>query len=1072
MQENKKEENVEELNIDDSNVEELNYGSSEDEILDYDDESNINNDGNYPEQQPQVYDSNNSSLFNNFTSNNSKLFPSLKDLKQGTNVKMNDRFGSGKLDDKKGSDLNNKNVSKNDNKNNVNSNNSNLNNKNKGNDKDKKNKENKNRNNNLNNKKKNFTDKIKFKKRNNKLSKSSKSDDITSKKSSMGNRISNKIKSTTNKVKKTASKQSKKIAMKAGKALIAFLKSPVGIISLIVIAVILLLVILISVFSSRMPLIGGEVGDTSNYNGYSKADQKTIDNVNSIAQRYPNGDPSLAMVATIYAYTEEIQDGNVYALRKNKGQSAEANTEESEEYRELLDGDITQDDPYLELFRDTDFLDKFEELLEKTQDGEEEFKRYLKEDYFEDDEGYKLMFDGLEENTDDADEEELKNELADAIIDDLYDSKSDFEGYFFDICSTSYNLQSLGQTTLTDDDIMNIIRGNVSIDVHVGEAGCTTGNTECGESGVYPFDRYVQGVVYEEIADVTDIEKIKAQMVAVKVFTLNRATIFGDEENGYDLYIIWGQAAQDFCDIYDGCEDAAHGDSDLGHGTNRAPASTEMQRLYQQSWEETKGVYIIEDEGIEDEGIEDEGEGQSSSKLASVHYMNGCPSNWVCLEQANLLDNTYDGEIYQDILSAEFEMDSNGLDWFIGDGGYFSSYGVTASEDCSNVSSGNSCGIDTSNFKFYYQTDYPDVAFCGLNSVSGCRNDGGQNTICTSGCGVTAYAMLVANLSDDTSFSPIEANNEATATSTCDSEGSRGTLFTSTLVNYHEGFTATRLTYDNTGVEKALDTIRAGGMVVANVQENSPFTDGGHWIIIRAIDEDGKVLVADPNSSDRSTNESYDLSDLVEQKWLTEDDGTIHEWYAIMGPKSSENVCSVTSNNGIFDIIDSSPYGKNISVGNMNDIYGEYNSRAQCVGYVKGRGAEILSTANLSKLGITTEEANRLAKIVNKTAAGGAAINYCDSGLKNYFNISTDYTKPKAGSLVVWGGGEFGHVAVVEDVNGSKVTISEGNWTDDSNLSSLITGSGKWERGVADLSYIKNRGNHGFKCYIYLLDPK
>ena len=42
------------------------------------------------------------------------------------------------------------------------------------------------------------------------------------------------------------------------------------------------------------------------------------------------------------------------------------------------------------------------------------------------------------------------------------------------------------------------------------------------------------------------------------------------------------------------------------------------------------------------------------------------------------------------------------------------------------------------------------------------------------------------------------------------------------------------------------------------------FTSGGHFIVLRGITEDGKILVADPGSQKRS-NQKWDLSLILSQ---------------------------------------------------------------------------------------------------------------------------------------------------------------------------------------------------------------
>lgn len=677
------------------------------------------------------------------------------------------------------------------------------------------------------------------------------------------------------KVAEKAKKTTKKIkdAKKTATVIKVLLASKVFIAILIALVIFCAIIFAVSFFVSGSPGVGGDVEDEENYSKYSEVDQATIEKLKSIYESYPDGDPALAMVTAIYPYMEELHGGNVNSLKANNNSDDYEDEEDSEDQALVSDdtedtkdneNDAEEDDPYLELLRSWSFRTfKFKKLLKWTTDGEESYNNNLKEKYFTKDKGYKAMFDGCED----------EDALADAIIKDLYDLKDDFEGYFFEVCITNTSYESVGQVEVNSEAYKQMMLGNVIIELL--EPGC--GNTNsCSTYTTLSLEDYVKGVVYEEInarINMENIEQVKAQMVAVKSYTLSRRTPEQTTDGTYVIKMRWSTADQDYCNYETGCEDVQedHGYNNVGdclnedgsdrckHFWNHGPASQDVISVLDQAWQETQNYYVLDSNGI-----------------PRGSYMASC-SIGTCMSQNDL--DTVDGDyiailtyFYSDYVVAQQE------------GEYTSAYVGSTTELCGDDVSG---GIPDSEFKFYYQTDYPDVAFCGLDSVAGCSGTG-KNTICTSGCGVTSYAMVVATLSDtESTFDPIAANDEATASGTCSSNGTSNGLFTN-IANNHSGFTIEQLPVTKEGANQVLSVLQNGGVVVANVQEPSPFTDGGHWIVIRGITSDGSIKVADPNSQSISTSEAYDINDFIDKNWLVDKNGTTHSWFAIYGPRSEE----------------------------------------------------------------------------------------------------------------------------------------------------------------------------------------
>ena len=105
-------------------------------------------------------------------------------------------------------------------------------------------------------------------------------------------------------------------------------------------------------------------------------------------------------------------------------------------------------------------------------------------------------------------------------------------------------------------------------------------------------------------------------------------------------------------------------------------------------------------------------------------------------------------------------------------------------------------------------------------------------------------------------------------------------------------------------------------------------------------------------------------------------------------------------------------YYKHTSYGGYNECIWINSSTGSCmpncVGYAWGRAYEILgSKPNLSK--------------------GNAVTFYTTNQSNGAYSYSSDPSKPQLGAIACWSGGSqgYGHVAVVEEINGSTITTSE-----------------------------------------------
>ncbi len=660
----------------------------------------------------------------------------------------------------------------------------------------------------------------------------------------------NSTKETVNKVKE-AKEKAKKVKLKA-KTFAAFLKSPVGLAimgMLVGLLVIFVLVIAIpSMFAAGSPLVGGEVEEEENYEKYSNTDQKTIDSLQTIYKKHSSGIPEYAMAATLYAYTEEMQNGNVTALRgktnNEQEDDAEAtddedcvtnNTDSSTTNSDCIDDeieddedDLISDDPYLELLRQKKYRRKFKKLLIKSEGGKDALTEYLKDTWFTKDKGYKELFDGVED--DDVDD------LKEAIIDDILDQIDDFKGYFYNIdsCSTTYSSQSAGSV-----EVNEMLKGNILVDVKV--SSCTTGKNvwDCESMYDSPIDmaKYVKGVTYEEIgvSGSSDIEKVKAQMVAAKSYVIGRSKSMGwgvrqDSAGNYIVTIRANTNDQDYCDIDVGCKS---GKTKVRSGSNhRAAVDSATRAKLDEAWEATKNVYIQNSNGsLKGEFCND--------RTGDCDF---CKKG-TCLAHVEL--EKYSSVSYDKILIDQYSSYS----LVTVEGEFASAVVGTADTSCSN-------NTDSSNFIYYAQNDYANTAFCGRTLSEGKNGCAKGNSICTSGCGVTSAAMVAATLTQNSSITPETVNSSATVGTDCGGYGTNASLFTHIASN-------NGLETKNISTKKQIKSVLdSGGLVIANVAgvfgSGTYGTTGGHYVVIRGYG-DKDVYIADPwqNSSMKNYCDEY-----------------------------------------------------------------------------------------------------------------------------------------------------------------------------------------------------------------------
>lgn len=162
----------------------------------------------------------------------------------------------------------------------------------------------------------------------------------------------------------------------------------------------------------------------------------------------------------------------------------------------------------------------------------------------------------------------------------------------------------------------------------------------------------------------------------------------------------------------------------------------------------------------------------------------------------------------------------------------------------------------------YYGTNYGDIVFSNAatpvvyynqtDARWGNESYGKTSTIGRAGCGPTALAIAVASLTGN-KVTPYDVAQWSVANGgLCEGSGSYHSLIPNG--GRHYGLTVTSIGRDG---KKLVEALQEGKLVIA-IMSKGHFTNSGHFIVLRGVTEDGKLLVADPASVKRS-NKEWDL---------------------------------------------------------------------------------------------------------------------------------------------------------------------------------------------------------------------
>ncbi len=164
----------------------------------------------------------------------------------------------------------------------------------------------------------------------------------------------------------------------------------------------------------------------------------------------------------------------------------------------------------------------------------------------------------------------------------------------------------------------------------------------------------------------------------------------------------------------------------------------------------------------------------------------------------------------------------------------------TISKDVDDKYEGKESSLEKHEFVNYYQTDYDNPYSLG--------------TIATSGCGPTSAAMALTYITGK-EITPVETAEFGNGTYTCD-QGTMWTFFGDVSAKYGVECVEQGVSADN-----IREGLKDGKPVIISMGPGH-FTDSGHFIVLRSIDGDNNVTVADPASSERSS-QTWNLDTIL-----------------------------------------------------------------------------------------------------------------------------------------------------------------------------------------------------------------
>ena len=135
----------------------------------------------------------------------------------------------------------------------------------------------------------------------------------------------------------------------------------------------------------------------------------------------------------------------------------------------------------------------------------------------------------------------------------------------------------------------------------------------------------------------------------------------------------------------------------------------------------------------------------------------------------------------------------------------------------------------------------------------------GSDFLAVTGCGPTSLSMVVCGLTGDTKWNPYEVAKMAEDNGYyVDGSGSSWGLMSSGAEKL--GLTVSSVIFDAEHIRATLES----GQPIICVMGPGDFTDAGHFLVLTGVDQEGDIILQDPNSVER-TKQHWDVQKLMNQ---------------------------------------------------------------------------------------------------------------------------------------------------------------------------------------------------------------
>lgn len=135
----------------------------------------------------------------------------------------------------------------------------------------------------------------------------------------------------------------------------------------------------------------------------------------------------------------------------------------------------------------------------------------------------------------------------------------------------------------------------------------------------------------------------------------------------------------------------------------------------------------------------------------------------------------------------------------------------------------------------------------------------GSGTIGLDGCGTTSLAMVIVGLTGNTSINPIVISDWSYSHGYCvDGVGTSWGLMNKGAEQF--GLNSEQISINSYELSQAL---RDGKVVISSMKPGY-FTSTGHFIVLRGITEEGRILINDPNS-EKFSRKTWNINIIINE---------------------------------------------------------------------------------------------------------------------------------------------------------------------------------------------------------------